>query len=363
MPGQAPDLSGLPANSPSPQAQLSAQSQQPTVNPPDHTPKLKQLLSSFFVGAGSAMMHQVGLETPQEKQAREFRQGIQQQQLSSLDKERQALEGMQQSMALKNQQEAMGVEVTPAVAQMTGMPIGSRIPKPLMDFITKSNVANIAGNSRENVADTNVQGRINVANINNQGKADQFRQTLAYKTWKEKLDNDTRLKVGQMNAGKAPAAMMQTATFANGGLDLLNDARSSFQDLKNQGVLGSVAQDKLENAIFGNGYVDPSLSPDVRQKIGKLRAAMSYTSSAAMRAHTGRTSTEIYNDFKNTLGLNQGSDALEGAMDETQKMLSGYSKSASDAAILNLRNMSNSQPAKSTHRYNPATQRIEPIGK
>jgi hypothetical protein len=170
-----------------------------------------------------------------------------------------------------------------------------------------------------------------------QNKLDMFKQTQQYQIWKAKLDNDTKLRVAALTQSKAPAAIMQTAEFATGGLNLLADARTALEDLKSRGVLGSVTSDKLEDWIFGKGLVDPNLDPQTRREIGQLRSALGYTSSAAMRAHTGRTSMEIYDDFKRGLGLGQGIDALEGTMDETEKMLGQYSQAASDENIMRMR--------------------------
>lgn len=220
-----------------------------------------------------------------------------------------------------------------------------------------------ANASREKIAQLGADTKLDIAGQSNATKLDQFKQTQAYKIWKEKLDVGTRLNVAKMNMGKAPAAMMQTATFAQSGINRLDDAQEAFQDLKQRGVLGNVSSDKLEDWIFGKGLVDPSLPPADRKQISRLRAALSYTSSAAMRAHTGRTSQEIYNDFKSTMSLGQGSDALEGAMSETRSMLGDYAVSASDAAIQNLRNAAGvkAPTAQPTHRYNPATGKIEAI--
>lgn len=189
------------------------------------------------------------------------------------------------------------------------------------------------------------QGQQNIDN-----KLLEFRQTDDYRRWKDQQDNATKVGIARLNAStrmattganqdKAPAAVMQTAIFSKGGLERLQDADSAMSRLQAKGVLGSsVAQNKVEDWIFGKGMVDPSLDPQTRQDIGKVRAALGYTSSAAMRAHTGRTSQEIYNDFKARLGANQDWSALKGAMDETKSMLTDYALSASDASIRSLRN-------------------------
>jgi hypothetical protein len=139
--------------------------------------------------------------------------------------------------------------------------------------------------------------------------------------------------------------MMQTAAFAQSGLNRLDDAQAAMQRLEARGVLGNVASNKIENWIFGNGLVDPTLPAQDKEDIGKLRAAASYTSSAAMRAHTGRTSREIYDDFKNTMGINQGPDAWRGAMQETRSMLNDYATGATNAAVQKLRGGANPPPS------------------
>lgn len=339
----SPDARNLPTNSPNPSAELTGQSlqQAPLPPPPQQGGRLKKILSNFAEGFGDAIAAQHGLQTEGQKRQQQFQNQIALRNASVSEQNANTMENWRLSQEDAKTKQLAPFTVTPelAAANPSLKPlVGQSVPKVFLDVLGKMGVAQIGANSRENVAATNATAKTDTANINAGSRMDQFRQSQTFKTWKANLDNQTKLKVAQMTAGKAPAAMMQTATFANSGLDLLNDARTAFEDLKHQGVLGDVGQDKIENWIFGHGYIDPSLSPEVRNKIGKLRAAMSYTSSAAMRAHTGRTSQEIYNDFKNTLGLNQGADALEGAMDETGKMLGGYARSASDAAIQNLRN-------------------------
>jgi hypothetical protein len=175
-----------------------------------------------------------------------------------------------------------------------------------------------------------------------QDKLTMFKGSQDYLRWKTQLDDDTKMRVAELQRqatqNKAPAALMQTAVFSKGGLDRLNSADAAMQRLQASGVMGtSWGQNKVEDWIFGKGAVDPNLTPQQRQDIGQLRAALGYTSSAAMRAHTGRTSQEIYQDFKKTLGPGQDWDALRGAMGETRDMLTDYAGAASDANIANIR--------------------------
>lgn len=176
-------------------------------------------------------------------------------------------------------------------------------------------------------------------------KIAEFKSTDQYRRWKELLDKDTQMRIAQMRidatVNKAPAAMMQTAVFAKGGLERITDAEVEMSKLESSGVMGSLPANKVEDWIFGKGLVDPTLPPDVRQSIGKMRAALGYTSSAAMRAHTGRTSREIYDDFKSRLGAGQDWSALKGAIDETRGMLADYAMSASDENIKAIRGGTN----------------------
>lgn len=188
----------------------------------------------------------------------------------------------------------------------------------------------------------------------------EFRSTDDYRKWKEKLDKETSMKVAQITAGKAPSTMLETAEFARGGLDQLSDAQQAMQNLKAKGVMGTLPANKVEDWIFGNGLVDPSLDADTRREIGRLRSSLNYTSSAAMRAHTGRTSQQIYEDFKNTLGPGQDWNALDGAIDETTKMLGNYANAGSTENINSLRGGTPAtSPGAKVKTYNPKTQKLE----
>ncbi len=116
------------------------------------------------------------------------------------------------------------------------------------------------------------QGRLDQAKNALAEKVREFQSTDQFRRWKEQLDKQTQLQVAKMSQGKAPAAMMQSAEFASGGLNTLNDARSEMAWLESKGVMGSnVAQNKVEDWVFGKGAVDPSLDPETRYHIGKLR--------------------------------------------------------------------------------------------
>jgi hypothetical protein len=231
-----------------------------------------------------------------------------------------------------------------------GLTERARLQKEAEDARWKGLTANIQG--RQQVADTNQQGQTTRQNQKLAQNMDQFRSTDAYRHWKENQDNRTkedlankRLAVTQQGQertqDKAPAAMMQSAVFAQGGLSTLNDARAAMDRLQQAGVMGSLPANTIEDWIFGKGLVDPTLPPAVRNDIGKLRSAMQLTSSATMRAHTGRSSREIYNDFKQSLSPGQDWDALKGAMEETGGILTQYANAASDANIHAIRGGTN----------------------
>jgi hypothetical protein len=333
-------------------AQLAQRIQQ--LNPaPQSGGPIRRLLQNFFSGGGQAMMKHVGLPTPEEEQQNLTTQYIGLQNTQTNDQYRKALEAAQQMVPVtlpdgsqvqmpsssaktvyaaqaraQSQQALQNPMVSSDMAAAMGHPewAGKPINTALAGMVNKQDIATQGNQTRTDIAGQANSTRLQLA-----------QQSDTYKRWKENIDTQTKLRVASMTQSKAPAAMMQTATFAGSGLQLLNDAQTAFADLKQKGILGSVSSDKMENWIFGKGLVDPNLPPAARNEISQLRAALSYTSSAAMRAHTGRTSQEIYNDFKTTLGLGQGSDALEGAMTETGKMLGMYANSASDAAIQQLR--------------------------
>lgn len=152
-----------------------------------------------------------------------------------------------------------------------------------------------------------------------------FQENEAFKRWQTKFNADTRMRIANMNQMKPAAALQTVAVFARTGLSQLQDAREALSALETSGALGTVLQNHLEDAIFNKGFSDPRLTAADKKNIGKVRAALGYTSSAAMRAHTGRTSREIYDDFKRTTGIAQQSDALYGALDQTENMLRDYS--------------------------------------
>lgn len=175
-------------------------------------------------------------------------------------------------------------------------------------------------------------------------RVSEFQTTDAYRKWATNLNNDTKNRIANLTQDKAPATMMQTAQFAQGGLTSLDDASQLMDRLEQSGVLGSLPANKVEDWIFGKGLVDPTLDPQTRRDIGQLRSAMDLAGSAMLRAHTGRTSKEIYDDFKGMLGVGQDWSALRGAMDESRKLLGEYAGAASDVNIKNIRSGGTSSP-------------------
>jgi hypothetical protein len=219
---------------------------------------------------------------------------------------------------------------------------------------TAEKVAGITTGSKEKIAAEQTASKEKLAGATLTEKANEFKTTDEYKKWKTKLDNETKIKVADLTASKAPAAMLQTSSFADGALTMLNDADSAMKRLEAKGVFASnVAQNKAENWIFGKGLVDPSLDAETRKDIGTMRAAMGYTSTAAMRAHTGRTSREIYDDFKQRLGAGQDWSALRGAMDETRTLMTHYRDAATNANIKRIRSGGSATGGKGYSPDNP----------
>ena len=202
--------------------------------------------------------------------------------------------------------------------------------------ITSGKMDGITAATNSIYKERQTQGR-STANL--EERIRQFKQTDDYRKWKENLDIQTKKDIAAMQQSKAPAAMMQTAEFASGGLKALDDATAAMQRLQARGVMGTLPANKVEDWIFKKGLVDPSLDAETRRDIGVLRSSMELAGSAMLRAHTGRTSKEIYDDFKGMLGVGQDWSALRGAMDESRGMLQGYADSATDTNIKKIRGM------------------------
>lgn len=151
----------------------------------------------------------------------------------------------------------------------------------------------------------------------------------------------------QTAGDKAPAAMLQQAEYAKGGLDQFKDARGAIEKLRAHGVLTGVPANKMEEMLFGNGLIDPSLSPEDQKLVGQARAGLGLGATAALRAHTGRGSREIYQDFTKRFGIGQGNQALDAALDQGEKLLIGYAAAGSNQAIHALRHPGGSAPSSS----------------
>jgi hypothetical protein len=344
-PGGTPNIINLIQQMAHPTAQATPGEAQP--RPPSRLSAFEGFLGNFLqsfaagMGAGSGpdaegKAFSASMQAPYQNQLQQYGLQQQAQQQQSLEQERQS-----QAQYRAAQAQAMGEQVT--------LPNGMVVPKSLAEKMlpaqiaaqSRENVAGVqAGTSKANVTATNAS-REKVASQNTAAKLGEFQQTQDYLKWKAKLDSDTKLRVGAMQKqatqDKAPAAMFQSATFAKGGMDSFADARKDMETLEKLGVMGSLPANKVEDWIFGKGLVDPNLPPDVRRTIGHLRASINLGSSAMLRAHTGRTSKEIYDDFKSMLGPGQDWSALRGAMDESTSILTNYATAPSDANIAAMR--------------------------
>jgi hypothetical protein len=202
----------------------------------------------------------------------------------------------------------------------------------------KEKVAQIGAASKEQTTQENIASKEKLAGTNLAEKVNEFKATDQYKRWKTQLDNDTKIKVADLTASKAPAAMLQTASFSQGALEQMSDAQKAMHELEKQGALGkNLLTNKVEAYLFGHGLADPSWDDNTRRLMGRMQAALGNTATATMRAHTGRTSQEIYEDYKVRFGAGQSWAALRGAMDETGSLLQHYVNAASNANIKKLR--------------------------
>jgi hypothetical protein len=279
-----------------------------------------------------------GVQAPFQRDVQQYQMQQQQQAQQAQVQSEQARAQLEQAQA-KNLQNVVQTPYGPMSAALAAKIWPAEIAKQ-----GKTEAATITGQSRENVAQTTTQGKVDIAAKSLTEKAAEFKTTDQYRRWKTAFDNDTKLKVAQMTANKAPAAMLQTASFSDGALTMMDDADKAMQSLEARGVMGNLPANKVQDWIFGKGLVDPSLDAQTRNDIGKLRAALGFTSTAAMRAHTGRTSQEIYEDFKKRLGPNQDWSALRGAMEETRTLMTHYRDAATNSSIQKLRTGDNTKP-------------------
>lgn len=336
---------------------------------PSRLDAFENFLGNFAVSLASGMAASGHGPGANERGAAAAIMAPQQQNIAQFQMQQQAQE--QQARIAQQQAQTQSTEEQAALVPVT-LPDGTKIQLPAN--LAKTMIdAQTSAAARQNVATTQTGGRVQAAQITAKSREDiaaksaaerwqEFQQGTAYKTWKTKFDAANQQKIAQMRIdaqksmqnlqqNKAPAAIMQTAVFAGSGLKMMDEADAAMQRLEQRGVMGSLPANKVQDWIFGKGLVDPSLDKETRNDIGKLRAALGYTSSAAMVAHTRRTSNEIFNDFKSRLGPGQDWAALRGAMEETRSLLNGYVTAASDASIQSIRqgtNLDGGAPAASS---------------
>jgi len=165
-----------------------------------------------------------------------------------------------------------------------------------------------------------------------------FEQTESFKKWQTEFNADVKKQVAAENADKAPAQILSTATYAKTGISQMNDAVSIMDVMEKQGVLGkSILNDKAENYLFSKGLADPSWDDNTKRMMGRLRTALGNVAITAMRVHTGRTSKEIYEDYKQKNNIGQSWAALRGSMEQSREMFQGYIDDAANTSIKALR--------------------------
>lgn len=392
--GQAPDLGNLPIGGvPTPQPiQPSQQAPPPRPGTGIGTPPppinkadfFRKMLGDFFYAAGTGLANAghgpgsfgrglgAGLEALPQRDIAMQQLAIQRQNAQAAEEYRKAQaasltptikmvdpNGNEVMVPPAHVGQALAAQYRLAGTQATAT---AGIVKQGMGDTSKEKIAgeNIA--SKEKIAGEQIGSKEKMSAAALQEKRNEFYSSQEFKKWKTNADNETKQRVASLTQSKAPAAVMQSAIFANSGLQRLGDMDTAMDTLEKSGVMGSLPKNWVENWVFGKGAVDPSLPPDVRRTIGQLRSAAELTSSATMRAHTGRTSREIYDDFKNMLGPGQDWNALRGAMDETRSTLGDYVQGASDASISNLRTGGGNSKAKGPLSLQEAQQYLQQAG-
>lgn len=155
-------------------------------------------------------------------------------------------------------------------------------------------------------------------------KWDMFKEDEKYKRWRDNLLARTRIQAAKIAGQKPSQALAPIAVFARTGVKQYEKAQALIEKLQGVGLFTSWAQNKLEDAIWGHGTVDPTLPSDVRRDIGELRSAIQLGDSAMLRAHTGRTSKEIYDDIHRMNSLGQDTESLFGALENSVEVLGDY---------------------------------------
>lgn len=199
-------------------------------------------------------------------------------------------------------------------------------------------VANIGAGAKLGVAEIGADTKKTLAAQSLREKVREYNSTDSYRYFKTKLDDETKLKVAELTQNKAPGIMLQAAGYASGGQQEISRAKAIMDDMENRGVLGqTILDNKTEDFLFSNGLANPSWDGPTRYQMGQLRQALSLSSSALLRAHTGRTSQDIYRDYKQANNIGQDWSALRGSLDESNGLLQHYVDMASTASITKLR--------------------------
>lgn len=167
-------------------------------------------------------------------------------------------------------------------------------------------------------------------------------------------DNGRPMGVKVAEQFKAPGSMVQTAGYAQGALGTIQESKFILNDLAEKGILDGVAKNKMENWLFGNGLVDPSLPPDVQYEISQLKNNLMFVGSGEVRAHTGRSADDMRKEFNQANSMGQAIATLNAALDVGQKVMSGYAGQATYSAQRKLRTGTSGTP--NSNPSNPSAQ-------
>ena len=166
----------------------------------------------------------------------------------------------------------------------------------------------------------------------------EFRLTDQYRRWKENLDIATKKQIAADNMNKAPAELLKRAGFAQSAIGANDDAAAAMDRMEARGVLGTnLLTNKVENFLFNHGAADPDWDAETRRDMGTLQTAFDLASTSEMVSHTGRTSQQIYNDFRKFNNLGQDWSTLRGSMDEAKRVMQFYVDQARSDSIAKLR--------------------------
>lgn len=166
------------------------------------------------------------------------------------------------------------------------------------------------------------------------------------------------------NRSRPTSSTRASAEFASTIIPHIDSMRNLIEDADSRGYIGPAA-----GRIYGDflaGRVGSTGDKEADQLLGQLRSYDSLLKTGAMRVHFGaRGGTQMYDHFSDMLNTGKQSAAmLNGSLDTIEDFMKGYADAGKPGGLNTLPNNNPGilPPAKKpTHRWNPTTQKVEPL--